>query len=90
MSFKWSNKFNLPVDIPLYTLNENPKEILTPYEYFKMFFKQEIFELIVTNTNLYSYQNFENPIMTNIDEIRNYIGIELLMSIISMPTYTDF
>lgn len=28
--------------------------------------------------------------MTNIDEIRNYIGIELLMSTVSMPIYTDF
>jgi hypothetical protein len=90
MLFKWSNKFNFPVDIPQYSFKEIAKEIFTPYEYFKMFFKDEIFELIVTNTNLYSSQNFENPITTNVDEIRNYIGIELLMSIVSMPAYTDF
>jgi len=90
MLFKWSNKFNFSVDIPQYNFKEIAKEIFTPYEYFKMFFKDEIFELIVTNTNLFSSQNFENPITTNVDEIRNYIGIELLMSIVSMPAYTDF
>ncbi|XP_022164201.1 piggyBac transposable element-derived protein 3-like, partial [Myzus persicae] len=49
MQFKWKSEkqFNFGVEIPNYEFHTNNKEVLTPYAYFKRFFSDDIFDLIV-------------------------------------------
>lgn len=68
MTFKWSNNFKYPVDIPSNVFKNKPDNVLTPIEYFSLFFKPEIFNIIVENTNLYGSQK-SIPINTDVNEI---------------------
>lgn len=61
-----------------------------PVEFFKMFFDESCLELIVEQTNLYSTQKKLKSIKTNVKEIEDFIGIELLMGIIDLPSYKDY
>lgn len=58
--FKWTKSCpNFSVEVPLnqeYLVNEYTK---TPLEYFLHFFSDDIFNLIVEQTNLYSLQKFD-------------------------------
>lgn len=74
MTFKWSNNFKFPVDIPPNTFVKKPDIIYSPIEYFLMLFKPELLNLIVENTNLYGNQK-SLPIKTDVNEIKNFIGI---------------
>lgn len=53
MQFKWKSEkqFNFGVEIPNYEFHTNNKEALTPYVYFKRFFSDDIFDLIVQESN---------------------------------------
>ena len=66
---------------------EPPEEELTPLQYFKLFFKDEILNTIVENTNLYSVQKSGTSVNTNKDEILSFIGIHVLMGIVQLPNY---
>lgn len=89
MTFKWSNNFKYPVDIPSNVFKNKPDNVLAPIEYFSLFFKPEIFNIIVENTNLYGSQK-SIPIDIDVNEIKHFIGIQLIMGIVSMPAYTDY
>ena len=72
------------------TFTEPPAEELTPLQYFKLFFKDEILNAIVENTNLYSVQKSGTSINTNKDEISSFIGIHILMGIVQLPNYKAY
>jgi hypothetical protein len=55
-----------------------------------MFLRDDILELITKHTNIYSSQKLGKSLETTIEEIKHYIGIELLMGIVAMPAYTDY
>ena len=59
-------------------------------EYFKKFFSQDVIEMIVENTNLYSPQKQGRCINTNNSEISDFLGIELIMGIIQLSEHTDY
>lgn len=90
MTFKWTKQFKFPVDLPPFKYLSIPQNISTPYEYFKMFLKDDILELITKHTNIYSSQKLGKSLETTVEEIKHYIGIELLMGIVAMPAYTDY
>jgi len=59
-------------------------------EYFLNFFSDDIFKLIVEQTNLYSFQKFNKSVCTSVTEIKDLIGIMLIMGIVKMPAYSDY
>ena len=47
-------------------------------------------DLVVENTNLYSVQKTRKNVNTNREEIKNFIGMNMLMGIIKLPQYFDY
>ena len=60
---------------------------MTPLNYFKIFWSDDIINLLVEQTNLYSVQQTGSSISTNKSEMEQFIGIQMLMSIVSLPAY---
>lgn len=60
---------------------------LSPLEYFRQLFDSKIVENIVYQTNLYSTQKNGTSINTNFNEIEQFFGIHMIMSIIKMPAF---
>ena len=61
---------------------------MTPMEYFKTFFTEEIMTMIVEQTNLYSTQKHSKCINTNIDEMLKFFGMHIHMGLVNLPAYT--
>ncbi|KAF0748237.1 Uncharacterized protein FWK35_00018835 [Aphis craccivora] len=64
-----------------------PVEPHTPLEYFKQLFDSKIVENIVYQTNLYSVQKNGSSINTNSNEMKQFVGMHMCMSVIKMPAY---
>ena len=58
---------------------------ISPYMYFKQFFDDELIKHIADQTNLYSVQCTGKSINVNENEIEQYFGILILMSVIKLP-----
>ena len=71
------------------TFTEPPEE-LTPRQYLKLFFKDEILNTIVENTKLYRVQKSGTLVNTTKDEISSFIGIHILMGIAQLPNYKAY
>ena len=56
-------------------------------QYFKKFWSNKITENLIFQTNIYLVQKFGKCIDTNALEIERYVGIQMLMSIIPLPSY---
>lgn len=67
-----------------------PISPLSPLQYFKKFVNSEMIKNITYQTNLYSTQKSGSSINTNDNEIEQFLGIHLIMSIIKMPAYKMF
>ncbi|XP_004211012.1 piggyBac transposable element-derived protein 3 [Hydra vulgaris] len=61
-------------------------DTLTPLNYFQMFWKNELNEFIAEQTNLYSVQKKLKSIVTTSGEIEQLLGIQMLMSIVKLPS----
>ena len=72
------------------TFTELPEEELTPLQYFKFFFKDEILNAIVENTNLCSVKKSGTSVNTNKDKISSFIGIHILIGIVQLPKLRSF
>lgn len=89
--FKWTtDDFEYEVTTAQTNDFTRPQNIKTPLQYFKTFFSPDIVELIVDQTNLYSTQTFHKCVDTSIDEMHDFLAIEILMGIVDMPAYTDY
>ena len=62
-----------PPDIPMSTM-----------EYFRQFFPEDLWDLIVDQTNLYALQN-NRPFQLSIPDLKQFIGILFLMGVVNMP-----
>ena len=72
------------------TFTEPPEEELTPLQYFKLIFKDEILNTIVESTNLYSVQKPGTSVNTNKDETSSFIGIHIPVGIVQLPNYKAY
>ena len=63
---------------------------MTPLKYFKQFWSDEITDLLVNQTNLYNVQKTGSSIHTTHAEIEQFIGIQMVMSVIKMPRFEMF
>ena len=59
--------------------------MLDPLKYFKQFWDDEITNMLVKQTNLYSIEKSRVNINTNKDEIENLLAVQMLMSNLKMP-----
>ena len=62
-------------------------EELSPMQYFKKFWNNNITNNLATQINIYSVQKSGKCIDANAQEIERFIGIQMLMSIISLRSY---
>ena len=70
-----------------YSLPPENVDQLTPIDYFEMFWKEHLNELISEQTNLYSVQQSGKSINTTPKEIGQLIGVQMQMSIVKLPRY---
>ena len=70
--------------------SDPPIDDMTPMEYFKTFFTEEIMTMIVEQTNLYSTQKHIKCINTNIDKMLKFFGMHIHMGLVNLPAYTLF
>lgn len=62
-----------------------PLEDKTPLQYFKQFFDDNLIDLLVEQTNLYSVQTTGTSIGLDHNEMEMYMGMLVMMSIIKLP-----
>nr|CAI5817626.1 unnamed protein product [Callosobruchus analis] len=84
-----NDRFAFPVDITKDSIT-TPDKMKTPYKYFQTFFSDDLLEMAVDNTNLYSVQQTGKSICFTVDEMRDFLAIQILMGIVEMPAYTDY
>lgn len=57
---------------------------------FQLFFTDEVLDSIIFQTNLYSQQTSTAPRVTNRQEIKTFLAINLLMGLKRLPSYRDY
>ena len=62
-------------------------DTFTPLNYFQFFWKDSLHEVLAEQTNLYSIQKTDNVVNINKNEIKQFIGIQIYMSIIALPAH---
>ncbi|MCJ8740469.1 hypothetical protein PDJAM_G00059200 [Pangasius djambal] len=67
-----------------------PERILSPYQYFKMFFTDQMVLHIVEQTNLYSAQCNGSSINTTLHEMEEFLSMLLFMGVFAFPTLDDY
>lgn len=66
-------------------------EILSPYQYFKGLLSDDLLELIVDESNLYSIQcNLAKPLNLTVQELDQFFGTVLHMSLFGLPATRMF
>jgi len=92
MQFNWKGgnacTFNLEIE-GVDSITEN-EDVLTPLEYFKFFFSEDLFNVIVEESNTYSFQKFGKPLNLTTSELASFIAIELWMGIVKLPAFPDY
>lgn len=90
-TYRWRRQ-DIPTGQGIYrgTFSDPPDEPLSPLQYFHMFFPESLISKIVEQTNLYSVQTTGRNVNTNVEEMTKYIGMNLLMGIVKLPTYFHF
>lgn len=78
-------------------LSANPPQFLgnnkinitgdTPYQFFLQLFPEELFQLITTETIRYAVQSGKHSFTVSIDEIKQFFGINIIMTYIKYPAY---
>lgn len=90
LNCKWvNNKFLHRAEI-IDKVLPDASSVSAPFEYFKMFLSDNILDMITEQTNLYSTQETGKAMKVTTGDIKDFIGINLLMGIIKLPAYTDY
>ena len=62
----------------------------SPGKIYQLFLDDEILDLIVFQTNLYSQQTSDRPKLTTREEVKTFLAINLLMGLKRLPSYRDY
>ena len=89
--FRWKKKTPpKPVEDPG-TQDDNfslpPASLMSPMEYFSLFWDDTIMDTLVYQTNLYSVQQTGVSINLTKDELEEFLGIQMRMPVVKMPSY---
>ncbi|XP_022180053.1 piggyBac transposable element-derived protein 3-like [Myzus persicae] len=88
---KWEDTDWIEEDVTwLDKLPDPPDSLKYPYSYFKMIIDDAIIKNLSEQTNLYSAQNNGFSLNTTPQEMEQFLGIYLFMSIVKMPSYRMF
>jgi hypothetical protein len=63
---------------------------ITPLKIFLKLFPEDLFELIVFQTNLYATQQNKPYKPTSVEEIKIFFGINMVMAMKKLPSYRDY
>lgn len=93
---KWEKRLIQKTDDELKFLGDTTlptvvQDLETPLQFFKHLFPDEIFKMMVTESSLYSAQcRPEKPIVLSENELQQFVGMALYMSIIQLPNTRDY
>ncbi|XP_046974849.1 piggyBac transposable element-derived protein 3-like [Vanessa cardui] len=91
MSPKWTrSKFQGSAHLEDNMLFDSVGIEKSPLDYFKLFLTDDILELIVYHSNLYSVQKKGTSINITKDDIKDFIAMNILMGVVDIPAYTDY
>ncbi|XP_041868396.1 piggyBac transposable element-derived protein 2-like [Melanotaenia boesemani] len=85
---RWRTPRNANItDYPEWQANlPKSDSIKSPYEYFKMFFSEDILEIVVEQSNLYAIQRDTNkPLNLTTKELEQFMGTAVYMSLFGLP-----
>lgn len=87
----WNKKDISSFEVPE-SVFPTPEKILSPYQYFKMFFTDQMVSHIVEQTNLYSAQHNGSSlsINTTLHEMEEFLAMLLFMGVFAFPTIDDY
>ena len=96
-NFPWSANLN-PVEIDMFTSgvgpnldNVNVEYQSQPLEFFKLFFPDNLIEIIADQTNLYAAQrNANNFTPVTVSDIQTFIYINMMFGVHKLPAYTMY
>lgn len=75
-----------PQNISWDAIEHDIDEILQPKDYFARYIPDSFFELMATETNIYSLQNGDtNFAPTTVDELKTFVGLHILMGSLKYP-----
>ncbi|XP_065672087.1 piggyBac transposable element-derived protein 3-like [Hydra vulgaris] len=90
-NYKWCNKRPPIRDTTFsgceFSLPPNNVDTFTPLIYFQMFWKDTLFTLLAEQTNLYSVQISSKSVNVTETELKQFIAIQMYMSIFKLPAY---
>lgn len=83
------------IDVPEFVESSGPTYQLpfdaNPLQFFMVIFPLALVQIIVDNTNLYAAQSVDQGwVDTTIDEMKAFLGLQILMGIIQLPRYTMY
>lgn len=65
-------------------------ELESPMYFFQQYFSNNLFELMVDNTNLYAVQQHSKFLPTNLGEIKTFVGIHIVMGNCHYPRIRNY
>ena len=87
-NYRWRKKDTLSSDyIFVGQFSDPPLEDKTPLQYFRQFITDDIIDLVVEQTNIYSCQKSGKSINVNREELMSLMGIRMKMGIVKLPSY---
>ena len=89
--YRWRKRDTIACDHSfLEEFSEPPLEDMTPLQYFSMFITTALLDIVVEQTNIYSFQTIHKSIDTNRAEIMPLIGMSIKMGILQLPSYKSY
>ena len=90
-SYRWRNRVPPPVDSTFmgaqFSLPPQNFDEITPFQFSKTFWDNDMTLKLVNETNLYSVQKSGTSIIVTKDEMEQFLGIQIMMGIVKMPRY---
>lgn len=92
----WSKNDSPPENLLQFQDSYGPPDFIqeleekTPHTLFHLFFTDRVIESLVFQTNLFAQQEGKQYKPTNVDEMKTFIGINLMMGIKTVPSYRDY
>lgn len=95
IGYVWSKTFKTTHSDLTFSKNSGPTHdnLGSPIEYFMKLFPENVIKDIVYQTNLYCTQSLQggnNFTPTNSNEIKVFLGINILMGVKKLPSYRDY
>ena len=85
--FRWRKRDISSTPVTCEPVVDEVEVIMSPLEYFKTFWNDELTELVVEQTNLYSTQKTTSSESTTTEEIEKFIGMHMKMGVMRLPSY---